>query len=62
MHLSKWIIAHLVCNATNDDKLKVLNNNSNGRLTTYFCFINSYQNKHGNILINLNSQKSLKNN
>ena len=47
--------------ATDNDKLKALNEEGNERLAIYFYFINSNKNKHSNILIDLNSKKSLKN-
>ena len=46
---------------SNNDKLKALNKEGNERLTAYIYLINSDQNKHGNILVDFNNQKSLKN-
>ena len=60
MCLSKQIAAFPDYDATDYHKLKVLNKKGNERLTTYFYLIKSDKNKHGNILINLSSQKSLK--
>ena len=57
MCLHNWIGAYLCYDTTNNDMLKALNEESNKRLITYFHLINSDQNKHSNILINLNSKK-----
>ena len=46
---------HLDYDTSDNNKLEALNREADERLTTYFYLINSDKNKHGNILINLNS-------
>ena len=52
---------HLDYDASDNNKLEALNKKGDKRLRTYFYLINSHQNKYRNILVNLNSQKWLKN-
>ena len=56
MHLPEWIVADLNYKATNNNKLKVLNKESDKMLSTYFCLINSDQN---NIFLSMHGPKLL---
>ena len=55
------MLLHADHNTSNNDKLKVSNKEGYKRLATYFYLVSSNQNKYRNILVNLSSYKSLKN-
>ena len=54
VHLSKYILSCIDCSTNNNDNLKALGKKIDKRLSTYLYLMNSDENKHDNVLNNLN--------